>query len=382
MLTVADENMPFAVEAFSTLGDVRTAPGRAIGPADLQDADILAVRSVTGVNRALLAGSPVRFVGTATIGTDHVDTAWLERAGIGFAAAPGCNAVSVAEYVVAALFVLARRLGFSLKDKVLGIIGAGNVGSRVLTRVQALGLQVIANDPPLAERTGDPLYRPLEEALAADIISLHVPLTAQGPYPTQGMVDRAFLERLKPGAVLINTSRGPVVDSPALKSALDTGRLAAAVLDVWENEPEIDLELVQKAAIATAHIAGYSFDGKVNGTEMIYRAACSHFGRDAVWEPAGLLPAPAEPEIRPVGQGRTHESLLAGTVAAAYDILADDRRLRSIAEQAGQERGRYFDRLRREYPLRREFAAFTVEMKACPPALESALAGLGFRVKG
>ncbi|MBN2290473.1 MAG: 4-phosphoerythronate dehydrogenase [Candidatus Glassbacteria bacterium] len=381
MLTVADENMPFASEAFGTLGRVRSLPGRGIAPADLREADILAVRSVTRVNGGLLSGSRVRFVGTATIGTDHVDTAWLERAGIGFSAAPGCNAVSVAEYVVAALLVLARRAEFTLEGRTLGVIGVGNVGSRVLARAEALGMRIIANDPPLADMTGDPLYRPLEEALAADIITLHVPLTGQGRYPTSHLVDRDLLERVRPGTILINTSRGPVADTRAVKSALGAGRLAAAVLDVWENEPEIDLELLESTAIATPHIAGYSYDGKVNGTTMIYRAACGHFGLDPDWDPAGLLPPPAEPVIRPSAAGSDPQSLLADIVPAAYDILADDRRLRLAAGLAAGERGGYFDRLRKQYPLRREFSAFTVEAGGSPPGLGHTLAGLGFRVK-
>ena len=380
MLTVADENMPFAEEAFGALGRVRSMQGRKIAPADLVGADILAVRSVTGINETLLADSSVRFVGTATIGTDHVDVAYLKHAGIGFSAAPGCNAVSVAEYVVASLFVLAQRLEFHPADKTLGIIGVGNVGSRVLARAKALGMKVIANDPPLADKTGDPLYRPLEEALAADIISLHVPLTARGPYPTHHLVNHDLLERVEPGTILINTSRGPVVESGALKAALDNGRIAAAVLDVWENEPGIDLKLLQKTAVATPHIAGYSFDGKVNGTAMIYRAACEYFRLDPVWDPEGVLPAPADPVIRLSGRDRNREGLTAEAVLAAYDILADDRRLRLIAEQAEQARGSYFDRLRSEYSIRREFAAYTIEAGDCPPAQGRTLADLGFTV--
>ena len=256
----------------------------------------------------------------------------------------------------------------------------GNVGSRVLARAKALGMQVIANDPPLADQTGDPLYRPLDEALAADIISLHVPLTGQGPYPTYHMVNRELLERIKPGTILINTSRGPVVDSGALKSALDTGRTAAVVLDVWENEPGIDPEFVQRTAIATPHIAGYSFDGKINGTAMIYHAASEYFHLDPGWNPADQLPSPADPFIRLSRQDSDQESLLAEAVSAAYDILADDRRLRLIANQPEDARGPYFDRLRREYPIRREFTAFTVEAGEYPSTLGRILAELGFKV--
>lgn len=303
MLTIADENMPFAREAFGSLGEVRSLPGRSIGPGDVRGADILAVRSVTRVDERLLSGSRVRFVGTATIGTDHVDTAYLERAGIGFASAPGCNAVSVAEYVVAALLVLARRHRFSLGEKCLGIIGVGNVGSRVLERSRVLGMKVIANDPPLAEKTGDPLYRPLEEVIeGADIITLHVPLTREGAYPTYHMANQRFLDRVKPGAMLFNTSRGAVAGSAALKQALEDGRLAATVLDVWENEPGIDMELMRRTDIATPHIAGYSYDGKIRGTTMIYQAACRHFSLEPAWDAAGLAPASENSIIHPAGR--------------------------------------------------------------------------------
>jgi erythronate-4-phosphate dehydrogenase len=380
MLTVVDENMPFATEAFSTLGKVRSLPGRKIQRSDVVGADILAVRSVTRVDESLLAGSGVRFVGTATIGTDHVDTAWLEQAGIGFSAAPGCNAVSVAEYLVAALFVLAERLNLRLENKSLGIIGVGNVGSRVLSRAKILGMRVVPNDPPLADKTGDTLYCPLEEALDSDIITLHVPLTRQGLYPTHHLVNHDLLERVKPGAVLINTSRGPVVKSRALKTALDSGRLSAAVLDVWENEPEIDLELMHKTAVGTPHIAGYSFDGKVNGTTMIYRAACRYFDLEPTWKSEGLLPLPSRPVIRPVIKDQDREILLSGVVSSAYDILADDRRLRLITQQEPGGRGAYFDRLRKEYPIRREFAAFNAEAEKLTPELSAPLTKLGFHV--
>ena len=263
MFIIADENMPFAAEAFSNLGEVRLVPGRDMKAETLRGADILAVRSVTRVDRALLDDSGVRFVGTATIGMDHVDRDWLAGRGIGFSSAPGCNAVSVAEYVTAALFVLRERLGFSLRGKKLGIVGVGNVGSRVSQRAEALGLEVIWNDPPLAASTGDSRYRPLEEIYDCDIITFHVPLDKSGPYSYLIICwMRTFLGRLKPGAIVFNTSRGAVADNVALEAALDSGRLAAAVLDVWEGEPSVRLSLLEKAALGTPHIAGTHMTGK------------------------------------------------------------------------------------------------------------------------
>jgi len=378
---VADENMPLAREAFSTLGEVRLVPGRQITPGTLADCDILAVRSVTRVDESLLAGSPVRFVGTATIGTDHVDTNYLERAGIGFSAAPGCNATSVAEYVVAALFVLAERKNFRLRDKSLGIIGVGNVGSRVESRAKALGMKVVLNDPPLREATGDPKYRDLDEALGSDIVTLHVPLEKGTAYPTYHMVDSRFIERLKPGAILINTSRGAVADSKALAAGMDSGRIGAAVLDVWEGEPDIPLELLEKTGIATPHIAGYSYDGKVRGTQMIYEAACRYFAREPEWDPERFLPAPDRERLKLDGELSLAEEFLHKAVALSYDIMADDRALRKIAEIAAEQRGAYFDSLRRQYPVRREWASRVLELSGELSGLKPVFEGLGFRVE-
>lgn len=379
MHIVADENMPFAAEAFSNLGEVRLAPGRSMSAETVRGADILAVRSVTRVDRELLDGSAVRFVGTATIGTDHVDREWLAGRGIGFAGAPGCNAVSVAEYVCASLFVLSRGLGFSLRGKRLGIVGVGNVGSRVAARAEALGLTVVRNDPPLAGKSGDPRYRPLEEIYDCDIVTLHVPLEKSGAHPTHHLLDEAFLSRLKPGAIVLNTSRGAVADNAALEAALDSGRVAAAVLDVWEGEPEVRLPLLGKTAIATPHIAGYSFDGKVRGTAMIFEAACRHFGLDASWDPAGLLPSPHLERI-PV-RGADDEKAVGDAVLAAYPILEDDARMRLLMDMQPTERAAYFDRMRKQYWVRREFEAFTVEFGGAGRAVAGMLEKLGFKVQ-
>jgi erythronate-4-phosphate dehydrogenase len=372
MRIVADENIPFVREAFERLGEVTTAPGRAMSPALVRDADLLLVRSVTAVNEALLAGSRVRFVGTATIGTDHVDEAYLRSCGIAFAAAPGSNANSVAEYVTAALLVLARRGGWTLAGRRIGIVGVGNVGRRVAQKARALGLGVVLNDPPLARATGDACYRPLNEALDADIVTFHVPFTADGPDATHHLVDDALLSRLRPGAVLLNTARGGVVDTQALDRALSRRRLGAVVLDVWEREPTIDAALLRRVDLGTAHIAGYSYDGKVNGTMMLYEAACRKIGSDPVFRPT--LPAPPVPRVKVTEPG---EDGLRQAVLAVYDIEADDAALRRLANLPVAEQGPYFDRLRKEYPVRREFMNTVVE---APTELRSALQGVGFRL--
>lgn len=377
MIAVADENIPFAREAFAAFGEVRTLPGREIVRAALSDADLLLVRSITRVDAALLEGTPVRFVGTATIGEDHVDADWLRDRGIGFASAPGCNANSVAEYVTAALLALAERQGRDLAGASLGIVGVGNAGSRVDAKARALGMRTVWHDPPRAEAEGAACFAPREAMFACDFVSLHVPLTRTGPHPTHHMVDAAFLEAMKPSAILINTARGAVVDGSALASALASGKIAGAALDVWENEPRIDPALLDCAAIATPHIAGYSYDGKVRGTEMIRAAACRHFGLPEAWRAAPHLPPPEVPEIRiPADESRP----IARAVRAVYDIMRDDAALRAAgALPSPGERAEAFDRLRKHYPRRREFPHTRVLLDAPAKALRDALARLGFR---
>lgn len=391
MLIVADENIPLVQEAFGTLGEVITLPGRSITSDAIKQtkAEALIVRSVTGVGPELLRGSSVRFVGTATIGTDHLDLSFLKKEKIEFASAPGCNANSVAEYVIAALLFLARVKGFSLEGKSLGVIGVGNVGSRVVTKAQALGMKVLLNDPPLARSTGDSHYLPLEALMGADFLTLHVPLTMEGPDATYHMVNEDFLTRMRPDSILINTSRGLVVDEKALKVALRNGRIAAAVLDVWEHEPSTDVELLGLVALGTPHIAGYSFDGKVNGTFMVYQALCRYSGLQPQWSPDEVLSNQKQPSLvidnlpqdtEEVEQTKQVEDVVDGLVRQLYDIQKDDANLRKITELAAEERGAYFDRLRKEYPVRREFHSLKVKLSQHDKKLSCILEALGFRI--
>jgi erythronate-4-phosphate dehydrogenase len=375
---VADENIPYVREAFASLGEVTAVPGRGLTRAAVAAAEVLLVRSVTKVGPDLLAGTRVRFVATATIGTDHVDTDYLRERGIGFASAPGSNANSVAEYVVAALLVVARRLGWRLAGRSIGVVGVGNVGRLVVEKCQALDLRVLQNDPPRFDETGDTVFRPLRELLGCDIITLHVPLTRSGPYPTFHLADDAFFRSLQPGAVFLNTSRGGVHETAALLAALEAGRLSAAVLDVWEGEPNISAELLERVALATPHIAGYSFDGKVQGTEMIYRAACEFLGVRPTWEPA--LPPPPCPHLSLEATGRDDEEVLRELVLKLYNLEADDRDLRKLLSLPPPERRRYFDSLRKNYPVRREFPNTTIQFAGGAHALRAKLTALGLRV--
>jgi erythronate-4-phosphate dehydrogenase len=362
---LADENIPYAREAFGTLGEVRLAHGRKIARADLADVDLLVVRSITRVDAALVEGSRVRFVGTATSGADHLATPDLDRLGIAWYAALGCNANAVAEYMTAAWLTLAQRRGETLAGRRVGVVGVGHVGSLVVAMARALGMEPVLNDPPKAREAGSGRYRPLDALLDCDIVTCHTPLTVDGLDPTYRLIGEALFSRLKPGAWFCNAGRGEVVDEAALHRALDAERLGAVVLDVWDHEPEIDGRLLARVDIATPHIAGYSLEGKLNGTDLVYRAACRFLGIGPIWRAAAA--APPRPEGLPLrGFVRGDDTLrhldregvsaLADAVAAVYPILRDDEALRRTAEMDAAERGRAFDLLRKTYPTRREFS--------------------------
>jgi erythronate-4-phosphate dehydrogenase len=343
-------------------------------PDSVRPADILLVRSVTRVDRALLAGSRARFVATATIGFDHVDRQYLASRGIAFAAAPGSNARSVAEYVVAALLVLEARGALRVAESTLGVVGVGNVGSRVAALAQALGMRVLLNDPPRARSEGSAGFVPLDEICErADVVTFHVPLERGGPDPTWHMIDEALLGKIKRGAILFNTSRGAVHDTDALKAAKQSDRIGALVLDVFEREPAIDAELALASDIATPHVAGYSFDGKIAGVRMIHEASCRFLGIVPIWPES--VP-PREDLIFEIA----HPSLL-DAVRASYDIEVDDAGLReALRKNAPEARAAGFDRLRKEYPRRREFSRWKISLDPAAYAARETLRALGFEV--
>jgi len=388
MKIIADRNMPYAAEAFETLGETVIRDGRALTAADVRDADVLAIRSTTQVNAALLAGSRVRFVGTATIGTDHMDIPYLESHGIGWCFSPGCNANSVSEYFTAALLHLAVSNDFTLAGKTVGVIGVGNVGRRVVDKARALGMKVLMNDPPrqrqarAAGRDAEAAeFVALEVLLAeSDVVTVHVPMEKGGTDPTFHLADAAFFGRMRPGAVFINAARGAVVDTSALLEAIRGGRrLAHVVLDTWEGEPgAYHDDLLDRVDIATPHIAGHSFEGKVGGTEMVYRAVCAFAGQPVAWIAEGNMPPPPVPCIRMDAQGLADEAALNDIVRQVYDIMADDARMRTRADDA--KKGDHFDHLRKNYPMRREFRFTEVACAHAAPALRTSLRALGFRL--
>ncbi|MEE4311710.1 MAG: 4-phosphoerythronate dehydrogenase PdxB, partial [candidate division KSB1 bacterium] len=374
------ENIPFVKEAFGHLGSVVLLPTREITGKAIADADVLLVRSPTKVDRTLLEGSAVRYVATATIGTDHIDLDYLHQRGIRIASAPGCNARSVAEYVMAALLVLAVRRGLVLNRLTLGVVGVGNIGTLVAGMAESLGMRVLKNDPPLHRAGSLQDHFDLDDVMECDIITLHVPLTRTGEDATYHLFNGQRINKMKTGSILINSSRGAVVDNAALLDALDSRHLAGAVLDVWENEPEIDDALLGKVEIGTPHIAGYSFDGKVTGTHMIYQAICGFTNNAPEWHPSTSLPKVQGSLLEAPAIVQNFEDALYGIIRQVYDIEQDDASLRRLSEHDGEKSGDYFDRLRKEYPVRREFHNYQIHSTEFDSALEHCLESLGFRI--
>lgn len=383
MLIVADENIPLLESFFADIGEIRRVSGRTLSPDDVNDADILLVRSVTRVNEALLKDSRVRYVGTSTIGTDHVDVAWLEARGIAFSAAPGCNANSVAEYVLSVLSLYAEKQGRDDWETLsVGVVGAGNVGSELARKLDRLGFTVRLCDPPRAEREegAEELFCSLDEALECDVVSLHTPLIRDGQHATFHMIDAAKLERMTAGQLLINSSRGEVIDSAALLERLQGANAPTVVLDVWEQEPRINPQLVDRVWLATPHIAGYSLEGKVQGTEMVYQALCRFLGLPVRKKAGQYLP---EPALSKLSFTSAAEETGAGNIAmrSCYDPRRDDARLRLTMDLPAEDRGGAFDRLRKNYPVRREFSSVKIQLKGTSKSLQDTFRALGFKLK-
>ena len=358
MKVVADENMPGLAALAKQVTLVR-CPGRALGRAQLEGAQALLVRSVTSVDKALLAGTGVRFVGSGTIGTDHVDLPWLAANGITFAHAPGCNAAAVAEYVLQAALVWAAQRGRILAQCRIGVVGVGHVGSRVLALMQALGCEVLACDPP-REQAGERLAQPWsrqDEVLAADVISLHVPLQRGGDWPTFHLLDGAALAPLHASQLLVNTCRGAVVDNRALSERLSRADAPGAVLDVWEGEPVVPAPLFARVMLGSPHVAGYSIEGKLRGSARVVEAF-------KAW--AGL---PRAAEAVPVQAGEyagdvKDEAGLLALLQHRYRIRRDHDALSDVLSGPSPAAG--FDLLRRDYPKRHEVAGLRVSGQVAP----------------
>lgn len=374
MKIVCDSKIPFLRGVFEPFAEVLYLPGGQTSAADVRDADALLTRTRTRCDAALLAGSSVKVIASATIGYDHIDTAWCEAQGIRWANAPGCNASSVEQYVAAALCALSRRHGFPLAGRTIGVVGVGHVGSRVARMAAALGMRVLLCDPPRARREGLEGFMDLDGLIArCDILTLHVPLTRTGEDATWHLLDAARLASMRPDQYLLNSSRGPVVDGAALKAALRAKAVGGAVLDVWEDEPEPDCGLLALADIATPHIAGYSADGKAAGTAAAVRTVAEALGLPLTqWRPAAL-PDPARPlSFTLDARGKTCAEVLSEAIFYSYDILADDAALRADPAR--------FEALRGDYPVRREPGAFSLQLQGGTQEMAERLSALGFRI--
>jgi erythronate-4-phosphate dehydrogenase len=376
MRIVADENIPLLDAFFAGFGEIRRLPGRAIDRAAVADADILLVRSVTPVTAEMLEGSPVRFVGTCTIGTDHLDLDYIQQQDIRWSSAPGCNARGVVDYVLGSLLTLAELEGVDLRERTYGVVGAGQVGGRLVAVLKALGWKVLVCDPPRqAAEGGD--FVDLEEIISrCDVISLHTPLTRAGGQPTHHLFDAARLARLQEGAWLINASRGAVVDNAALHDVLLARDDLQAVFDVWEGEPQVNLALADLCVIATPHIAGYSLDGRQRGTAQIYQALCRFLGQPAAIRLDDLLPRPWLSQVT-LEAGTDPAWALGMLCRGVYDPRRDDADFRrSLVDDTAQQR-LAFDALRKHYPPRREIDGLTVRLEGDAPQLRQLVEALG-----
>jgi len=377
ILTVCCANMPFAREAFETIGETLVIDGRKITREHVSRANLMAIRSTTKVNESLLSGSPVKFVGTATIGIDHMDIPYFDKCGIKWCFSPGCNANSVAEYIVCALLKLAVKDNLKLRGMTIGIIGIGNVGRLVAKKTKALGLTVLLNDPPREQKEGSlsNTWTAIDDLLKrSDIVTFHVPLEKSGKWPTHQMADHAFLSKLKKGAIFINCSRGGVMNTDAVLEAFKQKHISRMVIDTWEKEPAIRSDMLEVADIATPHIAGHSFEGKVNGTVMVYQAACAFLGIKPEWSAEPLMPPTVVPLIELDAAGLGLEEALWKICGKIYDIDADSARLKTVSGDLAE----HFDNLRRKYPMRREFRFTEVRLTNASPDLTATVKDLDF----
>jgi len=374
MKFIIDDKIPYIKGALEPFGEVLYLSGPKTTPEIVKDADAIITRTRTICNEQLLSGSTVKYIATATIGFDHIDTNYCDESGIRWTNAPGCNSKSVEQYVASALFVLAERKGFKLKGKTIGIVGVGQVGSKVARVCEFLGMNVLLNDPPRAREEGQDKFCSLDYIMQnADIITLHVPLNMLGEDATFHLADNVFFKALKNKPIIINSCRGEVLDSISAKSALKEGLISGLVIDCWENEPKIDIELLSMVDLATPHIAGYSKDGKANGTSMSIQAISRFFGLGIDNWNAQNVELPGNTSIQLDGKDLTDEEVLSRAVLFTYDIRTDDETFRKNPE--------LFEKLRGDYPVRREYPVFTIYYRNLGGETIEILKKLGFLFK-
>ncbi|MBN2263218.1 MAG: 4-phosphoerythronate dehydrogenase PdxB [Prolixibacteraceae bacterium] len=373
MKIIIDNKIPYIKGALEPFAEVVYLPGKDTSPEIVKDADAIITRTRTICNENLLEGSKVKIIATATIGYDHIDTKYCEAKGIDWTNAPGCNSWSVAQYIMAALYTLAQNKGFQLHKKTIGIVGAGNVGSKVAFLCQTIGMKVLINDPPRQRNEGQAGFVSLEKIKQqADIVTFHTPLTRSGNEKTFHLADTAFFENCSQKIAFINSSRGEVMDTQAVKIAKQNGKVSELIIDCWENEPNIDLELMNLAFITTPHIAGYSRDGKANGTSMSVKALSKklNLGIDN-WE-CKNVELPEEPIITINGANKTEQEIISQAVLHTYSIIDDSKRLKESPSTFEKQRG--------DYPVRREFPSYSIQATNVPDSTLNKLQIMGFNI--
>lgn len=370
---VADCKIPLLKGVFEAYAEIVYLPPSEITNENIKDADALLIRTLTKCNSSLLDGTNVKFIATATIGYDHIDTSYCESKNIKWMNAPGCNSSSVMQYIASVLLTLAVKKNLNLSETTIGIVGVGNVGSKVARLSDALGMKVLLNDPPRERKEGKGNFVSLDELISrSNIITFHVPLIKDGVDKTFHLADDSFFTKLNEKKILFNTSRGEVVESNALKNAIKNRIISTSVIDVWENEPSIDIDLLNMVNIATPHIAGYSADGKAKGTAICVRGLSSFFnlGVDNNWYPSSI-PLPSNPkELIFECEGKTEQEILAEIILSTYDVTIDDDMLRKSVET--------FEKQRNEYPVRREFPFYQIKLVGENPKIRTTLNELGF----
>jgi len=374
MKIIIDNKIPYIKNALEQFAEVIYLPGAKTTKEIAKNADAIITRTRTICNKDLLEKSDVKFIATATIGFDHIDTEYCKQAGIEWTNAPGCNAESVNQYIASALFSWSMRKRIDLKDKTIGIVGVGQVGSRVAKTCEILGMKVLLNDPPRERKEGAPNFVSL--AIIQDeayIITFHVPLNLACEDATFHLVNENFLQNLKKQPLIINSCRGEVFDSDAVYNAREANDISGLIIDCWENEPELDMDLLNFVDFGTPHIAGYSKDGKANGTKMSVQAISRFFnlGIDD-WKPINVE-LPENPVIEIDGDQRREYSILAEAVLTTYDIENDDDNLREAPHA--------FEQLRGDYPVRREFDSYTIQAKNIKTKTLKKLELLGFKIE-
>lgn len=373
MRIIIDNKIPYIKDIFEPFAEVVYLPGNDTTPEIVKDADAIITRTRTICNKNLLEGSKVKIIATATIGYDHIDTKYCEANGIDWTNAPGCNSWSVAQYIMAALYTLAQNKGLQLHKKTIGIVGAGNVGSKVAFLCQTIGMKVLINDPPRQRNEGSANFVSLEQIQQqADIVTFHIPLTLTGNNKTFHLADTAFFENCSQKIAFINSSRGEVMDTQAVKNAKQNGKVSELIIDCWENEPNIDLKLMNLAFIATPHIAGYSRDGKANGTSMSVKALSKKLNLGIDHWVCPNIELPEEPIIPINGANKTGHEIIGQAVLHTYHILDDSKRLKESPSTFEKQRG--------DYPVRREFPSYTIQAINVLSNILNKLQKMGFKI--